>query len=127
MSSLRNVKGGYSEDKLSIHGSCIAAANICRSLEENCNDKGGWISTKNTRDLPGNEKESRKETCRTKTLDIVESDLKRSSSLGKRDAQIEDHNSNVAPSKWFCPSKKKLNLGPPMKQLRLERWIKRVT
>lgn len=27
--------------------------------------------------------------------------------------------------KWQCPQKRKPNLGPPMKQLRLERWIQR--
>lgn len=28
--------------------------------------------------------------------------------------------------KWRCPQKRKPNLGPPMKQLRLERWVHRV-
>lgn len=28
--------------------------------------------------------------------------------------------------KWQCPQKKKPNLGPPLKQLRIERWVHRV-
>ncbi|KAJ6327260.1 hypothetical protein OIU78_014190 [Salix suchowensis] len=28
--------------------------------------------------------------------------------------------------KWKCPQKSKPNLGPPMKQLRLERWVHRL-
>ncbi|KAL6552120.1 hypothetical protein OROGR_008274 [Orobanche gracilis] len=28
--------------------------------------------------------------------------------------------------KWCCPQKKKPNLGPPLKQLRLEQWVRRV-
>ncbi|PIN13533.1 hypothetical protein CDL12_13845 [Handroanthus impetiginosus] len=38
------------------------------------------------------------------------------------------HSTDVVEStgKWLCPQKRKPNLGPPLKQLRLERWVRRV-
>ncbi|KAK4434880.1 hypothetical protein Salat_0650900 [Sesamum alatum] len=38
------------------------------------------------------------------------------------------HSPNVMEStgKWRCPQKNKPNLGPPLKQLRLEQWVRRV-
>lgn len=35
-------------------------------------------------------------------------------------------NRNEVTGKWKCPQKSKPNLGPPLKQLRLEQWLRRI-
>jgi len=48
----------------------------------------------------------------------------RNSALTDRtNVQVEQ---GVVPGKWQCPRKSKPYVGPPMKQLRLEQWVRRV-
>lgn len=41
-------------------------------------------------------------------------------------SNLEHPDGNGVTGKWKCPQKSKPNLGPPMKQLRLERWVHRL-
>ncbi|XP_042404197.1 uncharacterized protein LOC121994108 isoform X1 [Zingiber officinale] len=43
---------------------------------------------------------------------------------GSRSALVDRSNEEEIPDEWQCPRKAKADIGPPMKQLRLDRWFR---
>lgn len=109
--------------KKSIHG--------CNSNEDDRKEKlsNGFVATKKYRYSRANDENSLQipKQSEEKIVSLaggMDSDVKRLPLKEKTNF----HLSSVIgiTGKWKCPQKSKPNLGPPLKQLRLERWVRKI-
>ncbi|RDX78705.1 hypothetical protein CR513_40969, partial [Mucuna pruriens] len=128
-------KAEIQHDKLDLNASVAKTFSTrsatCTSNKEN----DGFVTTRKNRCIGVNNENSWK-----KPEKIL---LERSTSVGtvplacekpgvtKRKAlteatNLQQYNALGITGKWQCPQKRKLDVGPVMKQLRLERWVRRV-
>ncbi|KAL0331565.1 UNVERIFIED_CONTAM: hypothetical protein Sangu_1702000 [Sesamum angustifolium] len=56
---------------------------------------------------------------------ILEKDAKTSRKVLSETSNLHSPNALESTGKWCCPQKNKPSLGPPLKQLRLEQWVRR--
>lgn len=87
--------------------------------------ENGFVSTRNERKERVNHDSSLKNCLTNGVTDSL--------AVVKRKPLSETTNNNIRRTdyseitgKWQCPQKRKPNLGPPLKQLRLEQWVHRV-
>ncbi|KAK4389607.1 hypothetical protein Sango_2297700 [Sesamum angolense] len=56
---------------------------------------------------------------------VLEKDAKTSRKVLSETSNLHSPNALESTGKWCCPQKNKPSLGPPLKQLRLEQWVRR--
>ncbi|KAL0395030.1 UNVERIFIED_CONTAM: hypothetical protein Slati_4469200 [Sesamum latifolium] len=61
-----------------------------------------------------------------KSAVILEKDAKTSRKVLSETSNLHSPNVLESTGKWCCPQKNKPSVGPPLKQLRLEQWVRRV-
>lgn len=96
----------------------------------------GFISTRKNKSSRENDENSLQRPQQEKVESLrnvrtVSSACKRDNVVEKRRALSEKTNLQASGAleiagKWRCPQRTKPNLGPPLKQLRLEQWVSRV-
>lgn len=103
----------------------------CNSEENNGKEisKDGFITTRKGRFTMANEENLLEVPKQNKrgTISLAGGN----GSVVERKALADRTNFHLAgvmetTGKWQCPQKRKPNLGPPLKQLRLERWVQRL-
>ncbi|KAK1303191.1 hypothetical protein QJS10_CPB11g00277 [Acorus calamus] len=98
--------------------------------EKNMVSSNGFVRTKMRKDnLNHNSGNSGFKSIPRLDLPLLKmnpSEAVRSVLLEKTNILAEQEAETKVPSKWRCPRKGKPDKGPPLKQLRLERWVHRV-
>ncbi|KAI8546675.1 hypothetical protein RHMOL_Rhmol07G0138000 [Rhododendron molle] len=89
------------------------------------NKENGFVSTRNERKERVNHDSSLK-NCLTNGVTDSLAVLKRKPLSETTTNNIRHADFSEITGKWQCPQKRKPNLGPPLKQLRLEQWVHRV-
>ncbi|KAL6979778.1 methylglutaconyl-CoA hydratase [Sarracenia purpurea var. burkii] len=81
--------------------------------------ENGFVST-------GNNRSARPNGDRSVKRSMEASVPERRPLLERTNVQVQLTGSSEVTGKWQCPRKRKPKLGPPLKQLRLERWVRRI-
>lgn len=84
----------------------------------------GFVATRKGRFHSGSE-ENRLEMPKTNSLADRKYPIVNRAALAER-TNFLDSSVNETTGKWKCPQKRKQDFGPPLKQLRLEKWVHRM-
>lgn len=87
--------------------------------------ENGFVSTRNERRERVNHDSCLKNCLRNGVTDSL-AVLRRKPLSETTNNNIRHADYSEITGKWQCPQKRKPNLGPPLKQLRLEQWVHRV-
>ncbi|XP_077247124.1 ATP-dependent caseinolytic protease/crotonase family protein [Tasmannia lanceolata] len=102
------------------HESLLAGKHSMANEENNWSEKEG-----NLRDICVGKASLVLQECDTNLVCEGQAQVRRIALL-ERTNFLDEEKLEIA-GKWQCPRKNKPNIGPPLKQLRLERWVHRVT